>query len=285
MYGLTEGSGLGWSSPGTLTSLLGGAALLAAFVVVEQRSAAPMLPLGIFRSAQFSGANAVTFVVYGGMGGALFLLPIELQQAVHDSPLQAGTALLPVTLVTLALSARSGALAARIGPRLQMSVGPLLLGGGLALLARIDVGSGYVGGILPGVTVLGLGLAATVAPLTATVLAAAPAEDAGIASAVNSDVARTASLIAVAVLPAVAGITGDAYLQPARLTSGFHVAVLVAAAACCAGALIGALTIRNPARRREEAPEYWHCAIGAPPPPDPGRQHGVPGGAARSSRS
>lgn len=285
VYGLTEGSGLGWSSPGTLTSLLGGAAFLAAFVVVEQRSAAPMLPLGIFRSAQFSGANAVTFVVYGGMGGALFLLPIELQQAVHDSPLQAGTALLPVTLVTLALSARSGALAARIGPRLQMSVGPLLLGGGLALLARIDVGSGYVGGILPGVTVLGLGLAATVAPLTATVLAAAPAEDAGIASAVNSDVARTASLIAVAVLPAVAGITGDAYLQPARLTSGFHVAVLVAAVACCAGALIGALTIRNPARRREEAPEYWHCAIGAPPPPDPGRQHGVPGGAARSSRS
>lgn len=274
VYGLTEGPELGWSSPGALASLLGGAALLGTLVLVERRSAEPMLPLGIFRSAQFSGANAVTFVVYAGMGGALFLLPIELQQAVHDSPLEAGTALLPVTLVMLALSARSGALAARIGPRLQMSVGPLVVGAGLALLARIDAGSGYAGGVLPGVTVFGLGLAVTVAPLTAAVLAAAPAEHAGIASAVNSDVARTGSLVAVALLPAVAGITGDAYLHPARLTSGFHAAVLIAAGVCGAGALIAVLTIRNPARPPERTRELrWHCAVDAPPPPDLDPQH------------
>ncbi|MGI0156161.1 MAG: MFS transporter, partial [Thermoplasmata archaeon] len=99
----------------------------------------------------------------------------------------------------------------------------------------------------------------------ATVLAAVPAGLAGIASAVNSDVARTASLVAVAVLPAVAGITGDAYLHPGRLTSGFHVAVLLAAGACCAGALIAVLTIRNPVRR-PVAEQCWHCAVGAPPP-------------------
>ena len=266
VFGLIEGPVLGWTSAGTLTSLAGGAALLAAFAVVESRTENPMLPLSLFRSAQFTGANAVTFVVYGAIGGAFFLLPIELQQVAHYSPIGAGVSLLPITVITLALSARSGALAQRIGPRLQMTVGPLLVGAGLALMVGIGADSGYLGSVLPGVAVLGFGLAVTVAPLTATVLAAAPARNSGIASAVNNDVARTASLIAVAVLPALAGITGDSYLHPAQFSSAFHTAVLISAACCGAGALLSLLTIRNPVRRPQVVePCRWHCAVDAPP--------------------
>jgi EmrB/QacA subfamily drug resistance transporter len=264
VYGLIEGPVLGWTSAGPMTTLVAGAALLAAFVVVESRTEDPMLPPALFRSRQFTGANAVTLAVYGALGGALFLVPIELQQVVHYTPIAAGVSLLPITVVTLALSARSGELAQRIGPRLQMTVGPLLVGAGLALMARIGPQSGYLHGVLPGVAVLGLGLAVTVAPLTATVLAAAPARNSGIASAVNNDVARTASLIAVAVLPALSGITGDSYLHPTQFSSGFHTAVLIAACCCGAGALLSLLTIRNPDRRRA-APCRWHCAVDAPP--------------------
>ena len=177
-----------------------------------------MLPLSVFRSRQFSAANAVTFVVYGALGGALFLVPVVLQEVCGYSPLEAGTALLPMTAIMLALSARSAALSARIGPRLQMTVGPLVIAAGLALFTRVHGNGDYLTQVLPAVLVFGLGLAINVAPLTATALSAAPAEHAGIASAVNNDVARTASLIAVAVLPALAGITGDGYLHPAELT-------------------------------------------------------------------
>jgi predicted MFS family arabinose efflux permease len=232
----------------TLAAVVGGLALLVVFCLVEQASAGPLLPLGVFRSLQFSGANGVTFVVYGGLGGALFLLPIQLEQVLGFSPLAAGLALLPVTVIMLVLSARSGALAARIGPRLQMSVGPLLVGAGLALFVRVGAGGGYVSEVLPAVLVFGLGLAVTVAPLTTTVLAAAPSEHAGIASAVNNDVARAAGLIAVAVLPSLAGIGGHSYLHPAVFSSGFHRAVLVAAGACGVGAVIAVLTIRNSGR-------------------------------------
>jgi MFS family permease len=171
----------------------------------------------------------------------------------------------------LTLSARSAALSARIGPRLQMTAGPLMIGVGMALFARVHGDGDYLTQVLPAVLVLGLGLATIVAPLTATALSAAPAEHSGIASAVNNDVARTASLIAVAILPALAGITGEAYLHPAELTQGFHTAVLIAAAAAGAGGLLAAATIRNPPRRRREADkdqdtlEALHCALDAPP--------------------
>lgn len=245
VYGLTEGASLGWASPLTLVALALGMALLVAFCLAEQATAAPLLPLAVFRSGQFSGANAVTFVVYGGLSGALFLLPIQLQQVLHFSPLAAGLSLLPVTFLMLVLSSRSGALAARIGPRLQMSVGPLLAGVGLGLLALVSPGGDYVSSVLPGVLVLGIGLTVTVAPLTTAVLAAVPTEHAGIASAINNDVARAAGLIFVAVLPSLSGITGHSYLHPAVFSSGFHRAVLAAGAACAIGALIAVLTIRN----------------------------------------
>ena len=270
-YGLIAASADGWASPAVLTSLLAGAALLAAFCVTEARGAHPMLPLTIFRTRQFSAANAVTFVVYGALGGALFLVPVVLQEVSGYSALEAGVALLPLTALMLTLSARSAALSARIGPRLQMTVGPLLIGAGMALFARVHGDGDYPTQVLPAVLVLGLGLATIVAPLTATALSAAPAEHSGIASAVNNDVARTASLIAVAILPALAGITGEAYLHPAELTQGFHTAVLIAAAAAGAGGLLAAATIRNPPRRRREADkdqdtlDALHCALDAPP--------------------
>jgi EmrB/QacA subfamily drug resistance transporter len=272
-YGLIGASAAGWTSPRVLASLLTGAALFAAFLIIEARSDHPMLPLGVFRSRQFSAANAVTFVVYGALGGALFLVPVVLQEVCGYSALQAGAAMLPLTVIMLTLSARSAALASRIGPRLQMTVGPLLIGAGMLLFTRVHGSGDYLTQVLPAVLVLGLGLATNVAPLTATAMSAAPAEHSGVASAVNNDVARTASLIAVAVLPALAGITGDIYLHPAALTAGFHDAMLIAAVAVAAGGVLAFATIRNPARRPAEAPaavdedalNALHCCLDAPP--------------------
>ena len=215
--------------------------------------------------------------MYGALGGALFLLPIQLQQVSRYTALQAGISLLPVTVIMLALSARSGALAARIGPRLQMSVGPLVIAVGLALFARIGYSGNYLTEVLPAVVVFGLGLAINVAPLTSTVLAAVPAEHAGMASAVNNDVARAAALIAVAVLPAAAGLTGAAYLHPAQFSAGFHTASLISAGAVRRPAgVLAAVTIRNPRRAAPpavalpvavpaEARPVLHCGLDSPP--------------------
>ncbi|TVZ03989.1 DHA2 family efflux MFS transporter permease subunit [Trebonia kvetii] len=263
-YGLIEASAHGWTSPQVLASLIAGVVLLAAFCVIETRSSHPMLPLGVFRSRQFSAANAVTFVVYGALGGALFLVPVVLQEVSGYSPLAAGAALLPLTVIMLLLSARSAALSARIGPRLQMTVGPLLIAAGMLLFTRVQGDGNYVTEVLPAVLVLGLGLATNVAPLTATALSAAPAEHSGIASAVNNDVARSASLIAVAVLPTLAGLTGDAYLHPAALTQGFHTAMTISAVAAAAGGILAVATIRNPLRRAR--PQAEPAPSGRPVP-------------------
>ena len=266
-YGLIEGPTRGWTDPLVLGALVLAVVSGPAFLVLEHREAHPMLPLDLFRSRQFSGANAVTFAVYGALGGALFLLPIELQVVAHYSPLQSGLALLPVTIVMLLFSARSGQLSARIGPRLQMSVGPLIVGAGLALLARATDPGNYATQVLPGVLLFAIGLAVTVAPLTATAMGAAPAEHSGIASAVNNTVARAAGLVAVAVLPLLSGLTGAAALGAAELTSGFRTAVYISAATSAAGGLVAVLTIRNPARRAEQVPPrgVYQCGVGAPP--------------------
>ena len=205
-------------------------------------------------------------MVYGALGGALFLLPIQLEQVSGYTALEAGVSLLPVTFIMLLLSARSGALAAKIGPRLQMSVGPVVIGAGLVLLARIGPSGSYLTEVLPAVLVFGFGLAINVAPLTATVLAAAPAESAGMASAVNNDVARAAGLIAVAVLPAAAGLGGAAYLHPGQFSAGFRTAVFISAGLCILAGGLAALTIRNPRRAGAPAePHNLHCGLDAPP--------------------
>jgi EmrB/QacA subfamily drug resistance transporter len=271
-YGLTEGPAHGWQGAGPAVALAVGAAAAVAFVVVESRRRAPLLPLGLFRRRQFTVTNAVTFVVYGALGGVLFLLPVVLQVVGHYTPLASGVALLPLTVVMLALSSTSGRVATRIGPRLQMSVGPVVVGCGLALLSRLGSDTSYATGVLPAVLVFGLGLAVTVAPLTATALSSAPEEHTGLASAVNNDVARIGGLVAVAVLPALSGISGSAYLHPAALAGGFRTATLVAGAWCVAGGVLAAVGIRNPPRpttgpRAPEAtPALHHCGLDAPPP-------------------
>lgn len=273
-FGLIAASDRGWGSPVVLTSLIAGAVLFAAFCVTEDRKPNPLLPLELFRSRQFSAANAVTFVVYGALGGSIFLVPVVLQEACGYSPLEAGVALLPITIIMLVLSARSAALAARIGPRLQMTTGPLVIAAGMALFTRVHGNGDYLTQVLPAVLVFGFGLAINVAPLTATALGAAPTGKSGIASAVNNDVARVASLIAVAVLPVLAGITGEEYLHPAALTQGFHTAMLIAAGVSVAGGILAAAAIRNPPRPAEEPAQppvdedtlnCLHCGLDAPP--------------------
>jgi EmrB/QacA subfamily drug resistance transporter len=263
VYALTDGPGQGWTSPRVLGAGLVGVAALIAFGLWERRTPSPMLPLDIFASRQFSAANVVTFVVYGALGGSLFLMPIQLQRVVGYSPLASGVALAPITLVMLLLSARAGRLASRIGPRLPMTVGPLLVAAGFALFTRIGPGAVYLVDILPASLVYGFGLVLTVAPLTSTVLAAAPAEHAGIASAVNNDVARTAGLLAVAVLPVAAGISGADALEPARFADGFRAAMTMAAVLCAAGGLLSWFTIRNP--EPEPADHHLSCPLNAPP--------------------
>jgi EmrB/QacA subfamily drug resistance transporter len=269
-FAFIEAPALGWSSPAVLAMALAGILGLAAFVVRERRAASPMLPLSIFRARQFAATNAVTFIVYAALTGATFLLPVVLQIVSGYSPLASGLALLPLTIIMLALSARSGQLATRIGPRLQMSAGPIVVGAGLAMLTLATYGSSYVVYVLPAVLVFGLGLAITVAPLTATAMSSAPAELSGTASAVNNDVARFGGLLAVAVLPALAGITGTAYLHPGALAAGFRTAALISGAACAAGGLLAAVTITNPERAPPAAgvpapEECLHCGLDAPP--------------------
>jgi EmrB/QacA subfamily drug resistance transporter len=266
IYGLIEGTAVGWSTARVVASLSVAAVAAVAFVVVERRVAQPMLPLGIFRSRQFSGANLATFLVYGALGGALFLVPIQLQEVLGYSPLEAGTALLPITLVMLVLSPQAGKLSQRIGPRLPMTLGPIVAGAGLAALSRVQAGTSYAGAFLPAILVFALGLALTVSPLTATVLAAAPAEHAGVASAVNTAVARAAGLIAVAVLPAAAGLTASSYLSATSLGSGFRLAMLLAGIACALGGVVSAVTIRReamPPLAVEESRRY-SCPLDAP---------------------
>jgi EmrB/QacA subfamily drug resistance transporter len=267
--GLTSGPEQGWTSPEVLIPLLGGLAALAAFLVVEQRSPHPLVPLGLFKSTQFTAANLVTFVVYAALSGAFFLLPIQLQTVVDFSPIASGAALLPVTVVMLLGSARAGRLATRIGPRIPMSLGPIIAGFGLMLLTRVGAGSTYWVDVFPGIIVFACGLTLTVAPLTATVLGAAPDEFAGVASAVNNDVARTAGLIAIAVLPPLAGISNADFGNATDFSDGFHNAMMIAGTVLIVGGLLAWATIRRPMQaddeKRGKPIPTSYCALDAPP--------------------
>ncbi len=250
VYGLTEGPPQGWPI-GVLAAVVLGSVMLVAFVLFERRHPDPLLPMSLFAVRQFTAANLVTFAVYAALSGGLFLLPVQLQLVSGFSPVQAGSALLPLTAIMLLLSARGGALAQRIGPRWPMTIGPVIAGTGIAMFARLDAHSTYFGSVLPAVLVFGLGMSATVAPLTSSVLAAAPDHQSGVASAVNNDVARIAGLLAVAVLPSLAGISPTAYADPALLSAGFHRAVLTAGALCAFGGVLAFFTISDDGLRRK----------------------------------
>jgi EmrB/QacA subfamily drug resistance transporter len=242
VYALIEGPATGWGASSVALGLAG-VVVLGAFVVVELRSPHPMVPLHLFRSHQFSGANATTLFVYAALGATMFLLVVHLQVDLGYSALEAGASLLPVTVLMLLFSSRSGAIAQRIGPRGPMTVGPIVAGIGVMLFARVTPGSSYVGAVLPGAIVLGMGLVITVAPLTATVLAAVDDDHAGIGSAVNNAVARLGGLLAVAVLPGLVGLTGAG--GQLSLDAGFAKAMYVSGALAMVGGVVAFATVRR----------------------------------------
>jgi EmrB/QacA subfamily drug resistance transporter len=278
-YALIEAPEQGPTAPVLLAGVAGALALIA-FFWEERRSPNPMLPLEIFSSRQFSAANAVTFVVYAALGGFFFLLVAFLQISLGYSPIEAGSASLPVTGLMLLFSARAGALAERIGPRIPLTVGPLVVAVGLLLMTGISPGDSYLAAVLPPILVFGAGLTLVVAPVTATVLAAADSRHSGIASGVNNAVARVAGLLAVAVLPAVAGLTGDAFYDPAPMEDGFRIAMVVCAVLAAAGGVLAWLAIDPGVLHTEAEPggdtperlaEDYTCGI-AGTPLRPGRE-------------
>ena len=277
---------VGWSSPEVWGPGVGGLVLLAAFLAHERRAAAPMLPLGVFRRRNFAFGNLETFAMYGGLGAAFFFLGLFLQQVAGYSALQAGLASMPSTLVMFLLSRRMGRLADRLGPRWFMGGGALLSAAGLLLFQRVGARLDYASDLLPALLLFSLGLAATVAPLTAAVLADADEHNAGIASGVNNAIARIAGLMAVAALGAVVAaqftstldarlsglrldararsavaqarretlaradprVTGAPVAEAVRASSvhAFHVGEALAAALVALGGILGAAGIRNP---------------------------------------
>jgi EmrB/QacA subfamily drug resistance transporter len=238
-FALIEQPRIGWTAPGVSIPLVAGAALLAAFVFWERAAPAAMLDFALFRSRNFAVGNVATIAIYAGLSAATFMLALFLQQEVGFRALAAGLALLPITLIMFFLSPRFGHLAGRHGPRLFMSVGPILAGVGLWLLGRMGTHPDYARDVLPGVLVFGLGLAATVAPLTAAILSGVDEPHAGVASAINNAVARVAGLLAVAAVGA----------RP------FGLAMSVMAVLLWAGGLISAVGIRNsPPSARAGAP-------------------------------
>ena len=231
--------------PDVLAAAAVGIATGIGFVLRERRAVDPMLPLGLFADRQFTGANLATLAVYGALGGSSLFLVLQLQTVLGYDATGAGAAMLPAILLITLLSPTAGALASRIGPRLPMTVGPLVVAVGTLLLAGVDGGGQYVQEVLPGSLLQGLGMAITVTPLTATVLAAAPDAFAGIASGVNNATARAAQLLAVAALPVAVGLSGDDYAQPLVFTAGYRIAMVVCAVAFAVGGAISWWTIRN----------------------------------------
>src|SRR4051794_23245728 len=242
-YALIEGPG-GMSAM-VLTAALAGVVALSAFLFAERHSPNPMLPLDIFKSRQFSGANLVTFVVYAALGGFFFLMVAFLQISMGYSPIASGAATLPVTAMMLLFSARAGALAQRIGAKIPLTVGPLVIAAGFLGMTQISPGDAYVTSVLPPILVFAVGLTLVVAPVTATVLAAADARHAGIASGINNAVARVGSLLAVALLPLIAGLTGDSFYDPASMTDGFRIAMIACAALAGSGGVLAWFTISS----------------------------------------
>ncbi|BEL04841.1 MFS transporter [Actinoplanes sichuanensis] len=262
-YGFTAWPEHGPGDPVVLVSLAIGVAGLVSFVLVERRSAHPMLPLRIFRSRAFSGANLVTFLVYAANGGVFLLVVVNLQVVAGFPPLASGVALLPVTVLMLLLSARAGALGQRIGPRIPMTAGPLVCAAALAWLSRIGADASYLTDVLPPVILFGLGLCLLVAPLTATALGALDDSYAGIASGVNNAVARAASLLAVAVLPLAAGLGAGSLTDPAVLSPVYRHAMLLCAALMTCGGVLAWFLIPN--RLTAHTPVKTFCDPCSPP--------------------
>lgn len=232
-------------STATVTvAVVAGVGLLGAFVMYERQRAAPMVPPELFRIRTFTVANLFTMVVYAALTGMSFLVSLALQRGLGYSALAAGAATVPITLVLLAFSARVGAVLPRLGARPLLATGGLLTAAGLVLLSGIDTGTSYVTGVLPGVLVFAIGLVLLVTPVTTTALTDIPLDRQGVASGINNAVARVAGLLAVAVLPAAAGLSATGAMDPGPLLDGVSVALRIAAASCLAGSVIAWIGLR-----------------------------------------
>ncbi|WP_162453698.1 MFS transporter [Phytoactinopolyspora mesophila] len=228
----------------------------AAFLRRQATASAPMVPLSLFADRTFSVINAMTFAVYAGLSGVMFFLVIHLQVSLGWSPLAAGLSSLPITLLMLLLSGRSAELATKVGVRLPLVAGSVIGGVGTALLTTAAPGSSYVTAVLPGMTLLGIGLVILVPTLTATVMSSAPAELAGVASGVNNGVSRAAGLMAVAAIPAMVGLAGTSYADADLMTAAFRGAMLICAGLLVAGGALAAFLLPMPgAKLDHEATE------------------------------
>ncbi|WP_328619458.1 MFS transporter [Streptomyces sp. NBC_00354] len=253
-------------SPLVIAAAVGGVLLAAVFIHVERHRADPMLPPDIFASRQFTAVNVVTLFVYAAFSGFFFLVVLQLQVVSGYSALAAGAALLPTTALMLLLSARSGALGEKIGPRIPLTVGPLLCAAGLLLMLRVGPDASYVQDVLPALIVMGMGMVALVAPLTATVLSSVDPGRAGLASGINNAAARAAGLLAVAALPLLAGMGPDAYRSASEFDAAFGRAMLWCAGLLVAGAAVAWTTVRNPVPGAGCHPEcHTFCATTSPP--------------------
>ncbi|MGW3556436.1 MFS transporter [Streptomyces sp. NPDC000963] len=249
----------------------------ACFVGVERRRGeAAMVPPSIFRSKTFTAVNLVTLCVYAAFGGFFFLAALQLQVVSGYSALAAGTALLPTTVLMLLLSAKSGELGERIGPRIPLTAGPLLCAAGMLLMLRVGEDASYVRDVLPALLVLGLGMTALVAPLTATVLASVDVSRAGLASGINNAAARAAGLLAVAALPMLAGMGPEAYRSAAEFGETFRRAMPMCAGVLVAGAVLAWTTMRGAGAGAEAG---GGAGAGSGTGAEGGAEAGVEGGA------
>jgi EmrB/QacA subfamily drug resistance transporter len=261
-YALIEARG---GSLAVALAAVAGLLCAVAFVHVERHRPDPMLPLGIFASRQFTAVNLVTLCVYAAFGGFFFLTALQLQVVAGYSPLQAGTSLLPTTALMLLFSARSGALADRIGPRVPLTVGPLLCAVAMLLMLRVGKDADYLTDVLPALLVMGTGMVTLVAPLTATVLASVDTSRAGLASGINNAAARAAGLIAVAALPLLAGMGPEAYRSADAFDSAFRRAMPICAGVLVAGAVLAFATVRRPAPDCRHPECRTHGSVTTPP--------------------
>jgi Na+/melibiose symporter-like transporter len=238
------------------------------FLVLERRGPTPMVPLSLFRNRQFLAANGVTLLAYAALGVYFLLVVLQLQVVLGWSPMAAGASTIPVTALTLVLSRPSGALAQRIGPRVQMTVGPLLCGAATILTARLGPDATYWTAVFPIMVVFGLGLATMVAPLTSAALGSLPDSRAGLASGVNNAVARTGSLLAIAGIPVVAGLTGNAMNDRDAFAAGFGTAMIICGCLFAAAGVLALLAVRRPGGG---TPSHRHSFV-----PSPGAAHPMP---------
>lgn len=267
-YGLIQGPAGGWG-PFDLAALAAAVVAGVTLFIYEPGRDHPMVPLDLFANRWFAAANTITLLVYGGMGVVFFLLSIQLQVTSGWSALEAGAALLPVTILLLVLSSRAGALAQRIGPRWPLTVGPLLIAGGMLMFSRVGPDAVYLTDVLPAATVFGLGLAVSVAPVTATAIGSVPEGRSGAASGTNNAVARTGQLVAVAAVPPLVGLTGEALSDPSLLDAGFPGAMFVGAGFVALGALAACVMFRGEVPEELVSDDEGHhpqCPLDGPHP-------------------